>query len=166
MMWRFFSRERHRWKLCPNADGYQPKKVFAVKLVGFRSICGWRPNKMKKGLHHKLVELWFHILKWCHPKWPPPVPPSGATDPKVIQASTLQHLIRYCIILWVPVSCLLLLTLNSNCFMKLHKSCVYSIIKLTLLFRSFFIRDVLLWSQAQFNELGLATWVRPWLEKV
>ena len=38
----------------------------------------------KQGLHHKSVELWFHIIIWCHPKWgrpgrAAPLPPLATT---------------------------------------------------------------------------------------
>ena len=40
----------------PKISKDQQKKVFAVKLVGFWSKCGWRPNKMKKqGLYHPQI---------------------------------------------------------------------------------------------------------------
>ena len=47
----------------------------------------------KKSLHHKLVEFWFHIINWCHPKMVTPrraASPqtplySEATVPKAIQ---------------------------------------------------------------------------------
>ena len=55
-----FFRSRNRWR--------PRKKVFVVKLVGFRCKWSWRPNKIKKqGLHPKLVELRFYIITWCHP---------------------------------------------------------------------------------------------------
>ena len=31
-----------------------------------------------KSLHHKLLELWFHMIKWCHPK----MVTSGALSPR------------------------------------------------------------------------------------
>ena len=35
----------------------------------------------KKQSSHQLVvfspELWFHIIKWCHPEAGPPLPPSS-----------------------------------------------------------------------------------------
>ena len=57
--------------------------------VKIMSKCWWRPNR-------KLVEfsaaLWFHIIKWCHPKKvtpgtsppPPPPPPNYASAATVI----------------------------------------------------------------------------------
>ena len=37
----------------------------------------------KQGIHHKSVELWFHIIIWCYPKMVSPgagrPPPSYAT---------------------------------------------------------------------------------------
>ena len=73
------------------------KKSFAAKLVGFQSNSMWRPKKnrsspnnqwvfdlnengdrtkwTKKGIHHKSVELWFH-LKMVTPGTTP-------LDPKV-----------------------------------------------------------------------------------
>ena len=52
-------------------------------------------QKKKQGLYYKSVELWFHIIVWCHPKWwhpkkvspwaaafspAPPPPPGDATE--------------------------------------------------------------------------------------
>ena len=42
---------------------HKDKKVFAAKLVGFRPKWG-----RKKDLLHKSVEIWFHLIIWCHPK--------------------------------------------------------------------------------------------------
>ena len=55
------------------------RKVFAVNFVVICSKNTWRPKKKvqmtlktkqneKQVLYHKSVELWFHIIIWCHPK--------------------------------------------------------------------------------------------------
>ena len=54
----------------------------------------------KQGLHHKSVQLWFHIIIWCHSKWcypkvvspgagRPPPPPSDATAQAFPQAQKI-----------------------------------------------------------------------------
>ena len=44
--------------------------VKTKKVSGFWSKMNWKRNEMKKqGLYYKSVELWFHIIVWCHPKW-------------------------------------------------------------------------------------------------
>ena len=48
------SSPKNQWVFSPNEDGDQTK---------------WK----KKGIHHKSVELWFHIIIWCHPKMVTPV---------------------------------------------------------------------------------------------
>ena len=49
--------------------------------------------KLKKKGIHKLVELWFHIITWCHPKMVTPGagrhPPSDATGKTLTLALTL-----------------------------------------------------------------------------
>ena len=79
------------------------KKVFAVRLVGFGSKRGWRPKKTKnKGLHHKSVELWFHIIVWCHPKIVSPqagrLPCDATTSAPLDTTMALAMIVEICLI--------------------------------------------------------------------
>ena len=49
--------------------GEDQKKGPRGKISGFSVHMSMETKQNeKKGLHHKLVELWFNIIKWCHPK--------------------------------------------------------------------------------------------------
>ena len=61
------------WVFGPKVSGDKKKAPRRKLCVGyFRSKKEWEPNKIEKSLRHKLVEFWFHIIKWCQPKWSHP----------------------------------------------------------------------------------------------
>ena len=70
---------KNRWR-----PKNQKKKGLRRKISGFLVQLRLETKKMKKhGLHHKSVELWYHIIIWRHPgraTLSNPRPPSDATD--------------------------------------------------------------------------------------
>ena len=65
---------KNQWVFGSKEDGCQTK---------------WK----KKDIYHKSVELWFHIIIWCHPKWCHPkmvTPGAGQLLAMPLSISTVQ----------------------------------------------------------------------------
>ena len=72
--WCHSLRSKNRWRAPLKRSS--PQNYWIVALNEFGDQFKWK----KLGLHHKSVELWFHIIirchsNWCHPKLVSPAAP-------------------------------------------------------------------------------------------